>query len=280
MVGGVLIRHGVLSRIAVCPCIQNALSREIADGKRITIIVDRIHYQMQRHDILAVMMRGVHMRHRFADRVVRACSIQVSIIPEERISLRDMNRRVLMYRIGSHYNPACYTVASICPVVMNRSVVHRILPRGNGRNRVFVDARTVDPFVAIRQEELNRVALTETIRIFRNMCLVRTNDDMMGIAAVTVIHNRVTMIAYTFPFALPLTGVLTTVGCREGRINQVTQNHRIRLNLFFAGEGGVGPGETRNNAEGEVDYRVTSASGLVGMRIEIFRPYLFRILTT
>ena len=61
----------------------------------------------------------------------------------------------------------------------------------------------------MRPEQLNRVALTDAVVVLWNMCLVRTNDNMVEMTAVAVIYDRIFCERNTMPFTLPFAAELT-----------------------------------------------------------------------
>ena len=86
-------------------------------------------------------------------------------------------------------------------------------------------------------------------RLLRNHFLARSNDDMMEIRTVAVIDDRVAVVCYSAPFASPFARVLASVTYRESRIDKITEDHRILLDLVFAKESRIALHQRRNDAQ-------------------------------
>ena len=88
------------------------------------------------------------------------------------------------------------------------------------------------------------------------------------------------MVRDTLPFAFPCTFVLSAVAERKSRIDQVTQDYGILLDLILAKEGGVALRQRRDDTQRQADRRVATQSGGVVVRVEALSPYLLRSLAT
>ena len=146
---------------------------------------------------------------------------------------------------------------------MDEGVVIQILPGRDGRNSVLIITRHFEPCIFMRPEELNGVAFTQRISVFRYLGLVRTHDNMQRVYLATVVYDGVISNLNTNPFTFPFVYFLT-IGV-EGRINGVTQIHR---HILFAHEDGITmvDVEVRNDGQVYIDDRVATAFRLVFKR--------------
>ena len=188
---------------------------------------------------------------------------------------------VLVQRVSREDQPVYDAVADVTAIVVP-TVVVCIVEYRVGLDGILIQARSVEPFVAVRPQELNGVTLTEIEGVQGRLVLTRTNDDVVEIGAVAVPNDGVVVVVHTRPFTFPGTMVLTTLTCVEPRVGEVTQSNRVVHDVVFAAEGRVVVGQGRCDTQGEEHDRVTSASRRVFVddRVHMLFPNRIRILTT
>ena len=217
-----------------------------------------------------------------ADRVIYTRGSQDTVVEDIRLTATDVLIQMNVQRVRIFDGPFDDTVACKCTIIVDHGAMLHILPTRDGRNRVVVLARRLVPCIFMRPEELNRVALTQAVLILRNVCLVRTNDDMMVITTVAVIYDRIFVVWYTMPFALPFTAVLASFTMLEPRIDGVAQPDEATIDEeVLTNKGGVRLFQVRNDTECQMNGGVTTASRRVGVRMcYALSPDGIRILLT
>ena len=102
------------------------------------------------------------------------------------------------------------------------------------------------------------------------MRLVRTNDDVVVMATIAVIYDRVLCKRYTKPFTLPLAAELATITVFEPRVNSVAQPHVIAfVEEVLADKRRVGLGQGRNDIQRQVNRTVATTGRRVLMAVVI-----------
>ena len=183
-----------------------------------------------------------------------------------------------MDRVGIDDRPTCHAVASESVVVVDH-VMFAVFPCGAVHHGVEVDTVALYPRL-FRPEQLNGVTFTEVIRRVARLLLVWANDDMMVSRAVTVVNNRIFLIFDTVPFAAPFAGVVTAEFCSKSRMNRITQDDRVLIDVFLATESRIAVLQARHDEQAQIDGRVATASGRILVEVMTFAPDFLRVLTT